>query len=178
MSDYFTIEELKNMGFSSVGEGVLASRDARFYAIEGSLGAGVRIDDFAILTGNIKLGRNVHISPFCFLGGTGGEIVMDDFSGVSTHVSIFTKSDNYKLRAPEQIHKETGNVYIGRKSIIGCGTTILPNVSIAEYVSVGCNCLVATNIDRGSIVISRSSGLITVGNRTTPTTEERHEERK
>jgi carbonic anhydrase/acetyltransferase-like protein (isoleucine patch superfamily) len=166
MADLLTAEELIDMGFSYVGKNVMVSRDARLFAIEGSLDDGVRIDTYAVLTGKIRLGKNVHVSPFCFLGGTGGEIFMDDYSGMSTNVSIFTKSDNYKMRNPEKISKESGNVSIGRKSIIGSGTIILPGVSIAEYASIGCNCVIADNVEKGAIIISRGAGLICAGNRT------------
>lgn len=165
-SNFLTKDELIQIGFQKIGKDIMVSRDARFYDIDGTLGDNVRIDSFAILTGQIRLGNGVHISPFCFLGGTGGVITMDDFSGLSTHVSIFTKSDSYGIRDPEKISKDMGDVYIGRKSIIGKGAVIMPNAFIAEYVSIGANCVINGIIEKGSVIISRGTGIIAAGNRT------------
>lgn len=165
MSNIYSRSELMDMGFNAVGEGVTVSRDVRLFEISGVLGDGVRIDAFSILTGRIVLGAYCHISPFCFLGGTGGVIEMRNHSGLSSHVSIFTKSEDYTRHQLDNVDKITGDVYIGEYTIIGSGTKIMPGVTIAEYVSVGCNSVINQNIERGSIVVSRNMGLITLSKR-------------
>ncbi|MDR2409353.1 MAG: acyltransferase, partial [Bacteroidales bacterium] len=54
MNSFFSKEELKDIGFKSVGDNVLISRKASFYSVSNiSIGSNVRIDDFCILSGNI-----------------------------------------------------------------------------------------------------------------------------
>ena len=165
MSEFYNKQELLAIGFSSVGDNVVASRDARLFAITGSLGNNVRIDAFAILTGNIILQDNTHVSPFCFLGGTGGSITMKCNSGMSTHVSIFTKSDDYTSTKIGPSAKLTGHVFVGENSIIGSGSTIMPDVTIGENVNIGCNSVINQNIEKGAIMISRGLGLIQLAER-------------
>ena len=159
---FFTKEELLKLGFKTVGKDVHVSKDVKFYNINGKIGNNVRIDSFTILTGNMEMGDNVHISPFCFLGGTGGKIIFKNNSGISTHVSLFTKSDDYSK--PYLVGKEkiVGDILIGCNSIIGSGSKILPGVIINDNVNIGINSVINKNIDKGSIVINRSIELITV----------------
>lgn len=165
MYNLYDKEELLNFGFEAVGENVMVSRDARLFAVSGSLGNGVRIDAFAILTGHIELGADVHISPFCFLNGTGGIIKMDANSGVSSHVSIFTKSADYTGDDLLTAAKITGDVHVGANSIIGAGCKIMPKVTIETNVSIGCNCVINSDIENSSIIVNRGMGLITLSRR-------------
>lgn len=155
----YSTEELLAIGFRSVGKNARVSRDARFFEISGSLGDNVRIDAFTVITGNIRVGTGVHISPFCFLGGTGGEISMEDHSGLSSHVSLFTKSDDYS-GAGTGGGKITGGIRVGQRTVVGSGSTILPGVVIGENAKIGCACVVSHNIDAGTIVVSRGIGLV------------------
>ncbi len=142
----------------------MVSGDARFFALSGCLGNHVRIDAFAILTGEIRLGSHVHVSPFCFLGGTGGSLSMGDHSGMSSHVSVFTKSDDYsgsEMGAPK-IH---GDVSVGEYAILGSGTRVMPGVRIGANATIGCNSVVAKDIQPGSVVVSRSMNLVTLATR-------------
>jgi len=165
VSHVYTQKELLELGFDAVGDNPFVSRDARFYAITGSLGENVRIDAFSILTGKVFLRDNTHISPFCFLGGTGGSIEMAAGSGLSTHVSIFTKSADYTSHDLKNSSKIYGNVYIGENSIIGAGSKVMPSVTISKNVSVGCHCVINENIQSGSVIISRGMGLVPVSHR-------------
>ncbi len=162
MTAFYTKQELLDFGFKSIGENPRISKDVRFYEINGKIGNNVRIDSFTILTGNIEIGDNVHISPFCFLGGTGGLIIFKKNSGISTHVSLFTKSDDYKSHKLDKTDKIFGNISIGENSIIGSGSMIMPGVTVHDNASIGSNSLITEDIDEGSIVISRNIGLITV----------------
>jgi acetyltransferase-like isoleucine patch superfamily enzyme len=168
MSDIYSKKELLGLGFKSIGKGAIVSKDARFFVIEGELGPGVRIDAYSILTGRIVLGKNVHISPFCFLGGTGGTIRMASYSGLSTHVSIFTKSADYSKQSLENNLKLTGKVSIGDYSIIGSGSTVMPGSKIGKQVSIGCNSVVNGSIQTGSVIVNRGIGLITLSKRASP----------
>ena len=165
MSDNYTRQELLDLGFATVGDNPVVSRDVRFYAIEGSIGNDIRIDSYSILTGNIELGDNVHISPFCFLSATGGKIAMAANSGIGSHVALLTRSDDYAAPDLANHAKLEGDITIGKRTIVGTGCKIFPGITVGHDVSIGANCAVASDIKAGDVVISRGAALITVSNR-------------
>ena len=68
--NYYTNKELKKIKFNKLGKNVMISRKTSIINPELlSIGDYSRIDDFCILSGNIKIGRNVHITPMCLVGG-------------------------------------------------------------------------------------------------------------
>ena len=144
-TSFYTREELMEIGFQSVGEDVLLSRKASVYSAERiKLGNHVRIDDFCILSGTIELGDHIHIAAYSALyGGTDG-IVMEDFSGLSSRVCVYSASDDYTgwgLTGPtipdEYRNVESAPVHIGRHVIVGSRSIILPGVLVGEGSSFG-----------------------------------------
>ncbi len=95
-TSFLSREELMEIGFKSIGENVLLSRKASIYGPENiEIGNNVRIDDFCILTGKIKLGSYIHIAAYSALFGGEEGIIMEDFSGLSSRVSVYAISDDY-----------------------------------------------------------------------------------
>lgn len=142
---YYAREELEGMGFRKLGCDVLVSRTTRLYIPEYiSIGDYSIIDDFCIVSGNVELGRNVHLAHGCrVIGGREG-ITMGDFSGLAFGVTIFAQSDDYSGEAltnptvPMKFRKiKRARVEIGRHAIVGTGSVILPGVMLAEGSSVG-----------------------------------------
>ena len=98
MSSFYSQEEVRQLGFISVGENVLISKKACFYGIEHMIiGSHVRIDDFCVLSGHISLGSFIHIGAFCALYGSKG-IEMEDYTGLSPRCTIFSASDDFFTR--------------------------------------------------------------------------------
>jgi len=96
MSNFLSENELKSIGIKRYGSNVLISRDAKFYSphfIE--VGDNVRIDDFCILSGNIKIKDYVHISAYAsiFAGNEGVEI--ESYVSISSRCAIYAISDDY-----------------------------------------------------------------------------------
>ncbi len=168
MTNNYTREELLELGFSSVGNDVIVSRDVRFFAISGSIGNQVRIDTFTILTGDIELEDNVHLSPLCFLSATGGRITMEKGSGIGPQCAILTKSDDYTRDDLEKEGKVSGPIHIGHHTIIGAGCRIFPGVTIGPEASIGGNCMITSDVNAGDMVVSRGASTITVGKRNRP----------
>lgn len=158
MNSFFNRSELSNLGFKSIGKNVLISRFARFYGIENiEIGNDVRIDDFCILSGNIKLGNNIHISVYTALYGKFG-IEMEDYTGLSPRCSIFSATDDFSgdfLIGPMVDSKYTnivgGKVLIKKYSQIGSSCVILPDITIFEGVAVGAMSLINKNLDEWCI---------------------------
>lgn len=137
---FYTQEELQGMGFAKVGYDVKISRKASIYgASDIRLGNHVRIDDFCVLSGKIILGNYVHVAVMtCLFGGTAG-IIFEDYTGISSRCAVYATTDDYSgdyMTNPTVPGKFTNvinqPVMIGKHSIIGTGSTILPGVTIAE----------------------------------------------
>lgn len=153
--------QLQSMGFKKLGRNVKISDKASIYgAGRIEIGDHVRIDDFCVLSageGGIQLGSYIHIACYCSLIGK-EKISMDDFSGLSSRVAIYSSSDDYSGNfltnptVPEQytnvIH---GAVHLGRHVIVGVASTILPNVIIEDGSAIGGYALVTKNIEANVI---------------------------
>lgn len=151
---YYTEHELTGFGFRSVGTNVRVAKNMTIIGLSNiSLGNNVRIDGYGTLiatgpTGSISIGSFVHIGGWCYLSACDG-IVMEDFSGLSQGVRIYSRTDDYTgeyLTNPTVPHKFTGltcgTVTLKRHVIVGSGTVILPNVTLGEGAAVGALSLV------------------------------------
>jgi len=173
MSEFYTAEELFQLGATHVGEGVTVSRRACFYGFRGRIGARTRIDDGAIIKGDARIGRFVHISAYCVVGGSfSNPVILDDFSGLSTFCSVFTASDDYSASALSNptvpIEKSCiirGPVTIGLSVVVGSHSVILPNVSIGDGASIGAFSLVSRPVEAGAICVQSAGRLRSVGSR-------------
>jgi acetyltransferase-like isoleucine patch superfamily enzyme len=142
MDSFYSEEELANLGFKSIGKNVLISRKASIYGISRiSIGNNVRIDDFSFVSagaGGIQIGNFVHIALYVSFQGA-GKITLEDFSGVSTRVSIYSSNDDYtgEFMSNPTVPFDfkgviTGDIRIGRHVLVGNGSVILPGVTIGE----------------------------------------------
>lgn len=140
------------MGFASVGRDVRVSDRATFYGVANiSLGDNVRIDDFCVLsagTGGITIGSHVHIAVYSSLIGS-GRIVLGDFCNISSRVSVYSSSDDYSgatMTNPTVPARYTNvthaDVIFGRHVIVGCGSVVLPGVTLQDGVAIGALSLV------------------------------------
>jgi acetyltransferase-like isoleucine patch superfamily enzyme len=137
---------LNEVGFKSRGDNVSIAENAVIHGAENiSLGSNIRIDSFVtiIATGPITIGSYVHIGSYCLLSGGSG-IVMEDFSGLSQGVKLYSRSDDYSgeyLTNPcvpaSYTNVSSGQITLGKHVMIGSGSVILPGVTIEEGCSVG-----------------------------------------
>ena len=147
---YYTEDELKNLGFKSIGKNVKISDKASIYNFDKmEIGDNSRIDDFCVISGSIKIGSNVHITPFCLVAGGIPGVIIENFSTLAYGVKVFSQSDDYSGASmtnstiPKYFKKEIlSKVLIERHSIIGAGSIVMPGVTIATGTSIGANSLV------------------------------------
>lgn len=159
-SSFFNEQELKQIGFKSVGSDVLISRFARLYGTEKmEIGNNVRIDDFCLLSGSIKLGNYIHISAYSALYGRYG-IEMEDYSGVSPRCTVFSASDDFSgnfligpMVNPGHTNVNGGKVLIKRYSQLGSNSVVLPAVTIYEGVATGAMTLVNRDLAAWGIYV-------------------------
>lgn len=153
MNSFYNQDELNELGLKSVGKNVLISRKASIYSPQLiSIGDNVRIDDFSVLSGEIILGNYIHIAAFCALFGK-AKIEMEDFSGLSSRVTIYSVSDDYSgdfMTNPTvpsiYTNVSQGKVTLGKHVIIGATSVILPSVVIREGTAVGSMSLVTKSL--------------------------------
>jgi dTDP-4-amino-4,6-dideoxy-D-glucose acyltransferase len=157
---YLSFEEVERLGLASVGHDVQISRDVRFYGTgQIALGSHVRIDDFTVISAGapVVIGDYVHIHSFCGLYGQAG-IVMEDFSGLSGRVSIYSASDDYSGNTmtnptvPSQFKNvKSAQIRIGRHAIVGTGAVLLPGAELGEGSAIGALVVVRKPVPEWSV---------------------------
>lgn len=140
-----------SLGLAQAGEDVVIWPLAKIIFPELiSIGDSVIIDDFVFLMGGTKtnIGSFVHIGSFTSITG-GGEFSMEDFSGLSGGVRVYTGNEDYSgggmtnPTVPYPYRKPVRSyVHIGKHAIVGANSVILPGVTIGEGAVVGANSLV------------------------------------
>ncbi|MBR7632546.1 acetyltransferase-like isoleucine patch superfamily enzyme [Janthinobacterium lividum] len=159
---YYTQDDLQHAGFRHIGSNVRVAKNCVIVGMENiSLGDNVRIDGYSTLVaaggGYIRIGNHVHIGGYCFLSGAAG-IALDDFSGLSQGVRLYSKTDDYSGASltnptvPEEFTNcKSGPVHLGRHVIIGSGSVVLPDITIGEGVAVGALSLVTKSLESWGI---------------------------
>ena len=156
---FYRQEELIKLGFHEIGDNIQISRKASFYDTSRiSIGNNVRIDDFALLSGNIILKNNIHISAGAFLFAGDAGIEMDDFSALSSRVAVYAISDDFSGESlvnstiDEKYRNVTkAKVVIGKHVVVGTGSTVLPGTVIGEGCAIGAMSLVNKSTQPWSI---------------------------
>ena len=155
---YYNEHDLRDAGFRALGRNVQISKNCTIIGIENiEIGNDVRVDSYCCITaagqGWLKIGSFVHIGAYCFLTAGAG-IHLNDFSGLSQGVRIYSRSNDYSgkhLTNPTVPEKYTGvtsgTVTLGRYVIIGSGSVILPNITIGEGSAVGALSIVNRNLE-------------------------------
>lgn len=149
---FYSASELSSFGFKLVGNNVQISKAACIIGASSiTIGDNSRIDAFAMLSGvggYIHVGKYVHIASYSSLVGQGG-IVLEDFSGLSHGVRVFSASDDYSgdYMTNPTVHSDftdvqMAEVRICEHVIIGANSVVLPGVVIAVGAAVGAQSLV------------------------------------
>lgn len=119
------------------------------------------IDSFVLIQAKktILIGDHIHIPSFSSISG-GGSLIMENFSGLSSGVRIFTGSDDFKdwgFGNPTIDQRfrnvKIGEVVIRKFAIIGANSVILPDVEIGEGASVGAGSVVTKSLEPWGIYI-------------------------
>jgi acetyltransferase-like isoleucine patch superfamily enzyme len=113
-----------------------------------------------VISGRVRLGRNVHIAVFVNLAGSSAGVFVDDFAGISYGSHVFSQSDDYSgafLTGPTVPAKYTRTrkeaVHIERHCIVGAACVILPGITLAEGTAVGAGSLVTRSTQAWSVYV-------------------------
>ncbi|MFA5179804.1 MAG: acyltransferase [Syntrophales bacterium] len=142
------------LDFKRIGKGVTIWPQAKIVSPESiCIGDSVIIDDFVFLMGGEKtiIGSYVHIASFTSITGS-GEFFMEDFSGLSGGVRVYTGNEDYSggcmtnptVPYPYRVPIRSF-VRIKKHAIIGANAVILPGIVIGDGAVVGANSLVVTD---------------------------------
>jgi acetyltransferase-like isoleucine patch superfamily enzyme len=158
---YYTDDQLSKMGFKLIGKDVKISDKASIYNYDQiAIDDYSRIDDFCVISGKIKIGKNVHITPMCLIAGGEKGIILEDFTTIAYGVKVFTQSDDYtgETMTNSTIPKKFKNEYkkeviIKKHSIIGAGSIVMPGVILEQGTSVGAMSLVLKSTEAWGIYV-------------------------
>ncbi len=158
---YYTQKKLEKLGFKFLGKNVKVSDKASIYNFDKiSIDDNSRIDDFCIVSGKIKIGRNVHITPMCLVAGGEKGIIFEDFTTIAYGAQVFTQSDDYsgKTMVNSTIPKKYKNEYkkkviLKKYSIVGAGSIFMPGVILKRGTSIGAKSLVLRSTEAWSIYV-------------------------
>lgn len=160
-SGWYNSEELSTFGFANLGKNILISKSVSIYGAKNiSLGNNVRIDDFSILAcenGRLSIEGYNHIGAYSYINSA-GNVVLKLFSGLSSRCSIYSSSEEYDgsfLTNPtipkKYLKLKKMPITIGKHSVIGTNSTVLPGCDIEDYCSVGAFSLVNRPIPFGKM---------------------------
>ena len=119
------------------------------------IGDNVIIDDFSYISTALTIEDHVHISAGAkIIGGRDAQVTFKSFSTLAPNVTLAAGSDDYisgiaTPLVPHEYkgHVEIGRIDIGRHSIVGAHSVVLPDVTFGEGAAVGALSLVKQNLD-------------------------------
>jgi len=132
-----------------VGENVIISNNIKIRHPEKvQIGDNCIIDDFTYISGELILGKGVHIGSNCNFQAGKSKIFINHYSGISSGCRFFAVSSDYLASdidlptLPKNFINITSstineNISIGRACLIGANTIILPGVTVPDGCSFG-----------------------------------------
>lgn len=158
----YSQEELEHL-LGAVGQNVAIHRSVAFFNPKQIfLGSNVRIDCFCLLSAGaegIYIDDYSHLGAATHLFGIGGRIHIQSFVGISSRVSIFTSSDDYTdgylatPMVPAEFRKlENAPVTVSKAAVIGCGSVVMPGVTLQEAAAVGAMSFVKNDVETSTLV--------------------------
>lgn len=152
---FFHKSELKQCGLN-----VIIGKTVRIrYPELVSIADNVIIDDFTYISTALTIRDYVHIAAGCkIIGGPGASTFLGSFSTLAPNVVLAAGSDDYRsgIATPHVPIKykgnvEVGHIEIGKHSIVGANTTVMPNVTFHTGASVGAQSLVKDSLNAWSL---------------------------
>lgn len=113
-----------------------------------------RIDSFVKIEGGmgVHIGEYVHIASLAHINIGGGEVVLGDFSAVSSGAKILGGSNKAEGKsmsavAPREMQVvERGKTSIGKYAFLGVNSAVMPGVTVGEGAVIGAGAVVTKDV--------------------------------
>lgn len=168
----YSPSELTGLGLR-YGANVSIHRTVEFFGPDRiKIGSNVRVDCHCVISASepVTIGDHVHLGAGVHLFGSAG-IELGNFVGLSSRVSIFSVSDDYtdgfltNPTIPDQFKNiQAGKVTLHPHVVVGCGSVIMPGVTMERGVAVGALSFVNKSIPEFLIVAGYPARRIGVRN--------------
>ena len=133
----------------TIGKNSIISKDLKIRSKNFIIGHNSVVDSFSYISNSkFQLGNFSHIGPLCCFAGGEKIIVIGDHVSISSHVSMYAQSNNFKedlVTLYSNLIEDSsisGDIIIGDFCGIGTHCTIMPNNIFPAGVSIGANSLV------------------------------------
>ena len=141
---FFNINELKYLG-----KNVIIGKTVRIRRPDlVSIGDNSIIDDFTYISGEVEIGKYVHIASSCSLQASTSKIIIGDFAGLASGCRVFAASADYincsfdTATVPKEMmyggHSEA--VLIDNFVWIGANSVVLPGCQLPVGFAAGALC--------------------------------------
>lgn len=166
--------ELSELG--GCGQGVTIHPSALFFNPKHvHIGDNVRIDCFCVISAGdegVHLGSHIHLAPGVMIFGASGRVTLEDFTGLSSRVAVYTATDDFLdgylagPQIPDAFRKvRKGPVTLRKHAIVGAGSIIMPGVELKEGASVGALTFVSRSVPEYTVVSGSPMRRVTMRNR-------------
>lgn len=113
---------------------------------------GANIYNSALVFGQVSVGENTWIGPFCVLDGSGGGLSIGAWCAISAGVQIYTHDTVLWALSGGAAPRKTASVQIGARCYIGSQSIIAAGVEIGEQSVVAANSFVNRSVPPRTIV--------------------------
>ena len=115
---------------------------------------GVEYNDYCIISGNPKIGKDTWIGYFTIIDGTGG-LEIGEHCTIASGVHIYTHDairwaiENLDKDLEKRKHLDHAPVKIGNNVFIGANSVIVKGVTIGNNVVIGMNATILHDVEIG-----------------------------
>lgn len=117
------------------------------------------IYDSTTIIGDVEIGDNCWVGPFCSIDGSGG-LKIGNYVTISTGCRIMTHDSIKRTLSGGKFPIERKSCEIGNYTFIGVESTILKGVKIGHHCLIGANSLVNKSVPDFSIVAGSPAKII------------------
>ena len=115
-------------------------------------GENVTIYNTTTIVGDVTIGSNTWIGPYCALDGSGG-LVIGEFCSISSGVQIVSHDTVLWALSRGKIEREIAPIKVGNCCFIGSHAVITKGVSIGDHCLIGAGAVVTRDIPAFSIAV-------------------------
>jgi len=122
-------------------------------------GKNVTIYNTTTIVGNVTIGANTWIGPYCALDGSGG-LIIGEYCSISSGVQIVSHDTVMWALSGGKIERSIAPIKVGNCCFIGSHAVITKGVSIGEHCLIGAGAVVTKDIPSFSIAVGIPANIV------------------